>query len=200
MNGSATRSEMYARFAPRLHAYARRFVDASLADDIVQEVFLRVLKYKSGEVEKLPLQFLLAMTRNTALRVLVSRRRELGGGPIEIDDARATRTERRAENAALRPNLSTLLERLPARQRDAVELTAARGLTEHQAARAMNASRSAVSQRKQAGLDHLRRVTLGRLDPSIHEETASHARPGDHASSVRGRATQSEPPPRALAS
>ncbi len=186
MNESVTRSEVYARFAPRLHAYARRFVDSTLADDIVQEVFLRVLAYKDGRVDRLPLQFLLTMTRNVALTMLASRRR------ASAICVRAGAHEAASEMMSELPRVAEILSRLPDRQRDAIELTSVHGLTEHQAARAMNASRSAVSQRKHAALDHLRRIAGA-------ESRASEGscRRGSAGSRIAGRCEET---PRAMAS
>lgn len=167
-------SGLYARFYPRLYGYARRFADPALAEDIVQEVFLRVLKYKNGDVASLPLQFLLTMTRNVALRMLQTRRREVEVASEAAGERGAP--GRRHEEPALHASVPGLLERLPERQREAVELTTARGLSEHQASLAMNASRSAVSARRRTGLEHLRRVGTGRDGAEGH-----HAAPGRHA-------------------
>lgn len=159
---SAADTELYAKFYPRLYGYARRLADPAMAEDIVQEVFLRVLKYKNGNVQALPLQFLITMTKNVALRMLSSRRRELG---VVAESANRPVPGRDAEDA-LGGVLPELLERLPERQREAIVLTAAHGLSEHQAGLAMNSSRSAVSARRRTGIEHLRRVGCGRLDAS----------------------------------
>jgi RNA polymerase sigma factor (sigma-70 family) len=155
------RARLYACFYPRLTAYARRLVDASLAEDIVQEVFLRVLKYKDGEVERLPIQFLLTMTRNVALRVLASKRRECGAVPETMESMESAP---RVEMRLAHPSVPDLLERLPERQREALTLTTGRGLSEQQASLAMNASRSAVSQRRRSAIEHLRRFTAEGFD------------------------------------
>lgn len=159
---SAADTELYAKFYPRLYGYARRLADPAMAEDIVQEVFLRVLKYKNGNVQALPLQFLITMTKNVALRMLSSRRRELG----VVAESASRPVPGRDSEEALGSNLSELLERLPERQREAIVLTAAHGLSEHQAGLAMNSSRSAVSARRRTGIEHLRRVGCGRLEGS----------------------------------
>lgn len=157
---AAHQSELYNRFSARLLSYARRLADPALAEDIVQEVFLRVLKYKGDQADTLPLQFLITMTKNVALRMLASRRREIGTGIEDLDRPVPTRVE----EGLVREAVPGLLGRLSDRQREAVMLTTGRGLSEHQASLAMNSSRSAVSQRRRQAIEEMRRVGFGRLD------------------------------------
>lgn len=179
-------SALYRRFYPRLLAYARRMTDSAMAEDIVQEVFLRVIKYKRGDAETLPLQFLLTMTRNVALRMLDSRRRAVGVNAEHLDvPDRAARAD---EAGGSRLPLPAMLDRLPERQRDAVVLTTGLGLSECEASLAMNCSRSAVSARRRTAIEHLRRVGLGRLDaePSGGRGRPAPGSPGRDAARAPG--------------
>ena len=62
----AALGELYDRYAPKMYAYIyRRVSDATLAEDLTSELFLRVLKAAGFRVEKLvPLD----VTRQRALR------------------------------------------------------------------------------------------------------------------------------------
>lgn len=132
----------------RVVAFARRFGDRALADDIAQEVCLRVLTYRRDE--PVTTGFLIVTARNVALRLLASRRRESTGQGCE--PWRCVR-----EAVAERAEVTRRLASLPDRQREVVELTAARGLTERQAALALRMSRSAVCARRRSALLQLRR-------------------------------------------
>ncbi|MBL9033081.1 MAG: sigma-70 family RNA polymerase sigma factor [Phycisphaerae bacterium] len=132
----------------RVVAFARRFGDRALADDIAQEVCLRVLTYRRDE--PVTTGFLIVTARNVAMRLLALRRREAlvpsrGAGRLA------------GEAAPDRAEVVRRLASLPDRQREVVELTSARGLTERQAALALRMSRSAVCARRRSALLQLRR-------------------------------------------
>lgn len=149
-------ARIYARHSAELYRYARRFGDDAMADDVVQEVFLRVLLYKRADADRLTLPFLLAMTRNAALNALS--RLPRGGSELPDGDAEPVATEHEPGDSALETSLAALLDDLSQRQRDTLELVEARGLSESQAARALSMTRSAVSSRRRKAVVRLRRI------------------------------------------
>lgn len=132
---------------------ARRMVGPSLAEDVAQEVFLRLLTYRSHERMALTAPFVARVTRNTALHLLGEQRRTR---------AAATGLEGAEPAADAGPTdlvgsvLGELLKSLPERQREAVVLTEMHGLSDEQAARALRMSRAAVGERRRVALDRLR--------------------------------------------
>lgn len=151
----------------RLHhaavlAHARRWVDASLAEDVAQDVFFRVMKYKGHELEKVTRAYLLCITRNTALtaRMTAARRSRVDRTKAEgIIHAEQTTPAcpGTAVAASTWPSwLAAAVATLPPRQREILTLTELRGLSEHQAGRSLDISRSAVSARKLSALSQIR--------------------------------------------
>lgn len=151
----------------RLHhaavlAHAKRWVDASLAEDVAQDVFFRVMKYKGDQLEKVSRAYLLCITRNTALtaRMTASRRARVDRVKAEAivsDNAGEPTSPATATLNARWPTwLEAAVATLPPRQREILTLTELRGLSEHQAGRSLDISRSAVSARKLSALSQIR--------------------------------------------
>jgi RNA polymerase sigma-70 factor (ECF subfamily) len=149
----------------RLHyaavlSHAKRWVDSSLAEDVAQDVFFRVMKYKGHELEKVSRAYLLCITRNTALtaRVSASRRAKVDRTKGEsIAERELSPAARAPEARAVWPAwLEAAIATLPPRQREILALTELRGLSEHQAGRSLDISRSAVSARKLSALSQIR--------------------------------------------
>lgn len=132
---------------------ARRLVGPSLAEDVAQEVFLRLLTYRAHERMALTAPFVARVTRNTALHLLSEQRRTRAADP----DTKSAEPEAEAGPTDLVGSvLAELLRSLPERQREAVVLTEMHGLSDEQAARALRMSRAAVGERRRVALDRLR--------------------------------------------
>jgi RNA polymerase sigma factor (sigma-70 family) len=138
---------------PRILGYAQRLAGPGLAEDILQEVCLRLLLYKDRIPPDLPVGLLLTMTRNVARRMLARGSRRRAEEPRDRIREPEARPTGQVEDS---PLLARLLGRLPSRQRDAVVLTTAHGLSEHQASLALRMSRSAIGARRRDGLSRLR--------------------------------------------
>lgn len=148
-----TAESLFEAWYPRLVGYARRFVDSSLAEDVAQEVFVRLLQYRRDSMDSLDARFLFVMARNVARRAIADRRRESGGDEVLIAD----REDSHASSAETEL-LPSLMRELSPRQREAIELTAGRGLSDRQAGLVLSTSRSAVSERCRVGLEQLRKI------------------------------------------
>lgn len=151
-------------FAPPLRAFLARRVPAGVdADDLLQEVFLRVIRHVNTlRATDRPEAWLFQIARNAVRDSLRARQRRDGRtDPLEIDlpdesDAAAVR----ASEAELAPCLTSMIGRLPEAYRSAIELTSLRGLTQADAARDAGISLSGMKSRVQRGREQLRQMLV----------------------------------------
>src|SRR6185295_1420009 len=101
----------------RLIAYARRLAGPDLAEDVVQEVFLRLLTYRRNNLGNITFGFILTITRNVC-RTMVAQRAQSGA---RLADVTRERPEAGApgRRELVSAELRSTLEELPRRQRDA---------------------------------------------------------------------------------
>jgi RNA polymerase sigma-70 factor (ECF subfamily) len=131
------------------------------ADDLVQEVFLRVIRH-AGSLRSTdrPEAWLFQIARNALRDSLRARlRRDGRNDAIESDDdlaAEADATADRAAEAELAPCLTSMVNRLPEPYRTAITLTTLRGTSQADAARQLGISNSGMKSRVQRGRDRLR--------------------------------------------
>ncbi|HEX9442249.1 MAG TPA: sigma-70 family RNA polymerase sigma factor [Roseiflexaceae bacterium] len=158
---------LYDRYGTRVFALALRLLgDRQAAEEVTQDVFLRIWQradtFQPGAASVLA--WLLAITRNRSIDELRSRRAaarrqeapELSGTPAgDADDP-----QRRAEDRLLADDVRRVLNRLPPRQRRAVELAIFGGLTHSEIAAALDAPLGTVKSWLRQGLRQLR-ATLG---------------------------------------
>ncbi len=144
---------LYQDYHARALAYARRLVGDADAEDVVQEGFLRLTRFKSLTRAHLNAPFVLAVMRNTAMTMLAragrSRRRDLD-----------TAGERRHDAAWKSPSRESAIDRhladLTEGQREALILVEVHGLSDTQAGLAMAISRTVVSAKKRSAVQALR--------------------------------------------
>jgi RNA polymerase sigma-70 factor (ECF subfamily) len=154
---------VWREFHARLLGFiASRVGDSSTAEDILQDVMLRIQRH-AGELERSAA--LGAWVHQIARNAIAdhyrraSRRREQPAG-IDLDRQQSpvledARGELRGELAAcMRP----LLERLPALQREALTLTEMEGLTQATAAARLGLSTSGMKSRVQRGRAQLKEL------------------------------------------
>lgn len=149
---------LWHRHAGQLRAYARTIAGEAAADDVVQAVFLKVLKLGRGRVKAVrdPAAWLCTLTRHEALTT----------------SRTAGRTARR--EAGVNPNppgagredgdLHAILARVPEECREAIVLRHAYGFTLERLALALGVSRSTAADRYARGLA-LARASLTIADP-----------------------------------
>ena len=152
------------RYQHRLFGLAMQMVgDATLAEDIAQEAFIRVLRHaavfdaRRGSVAT----WMLTITRNLAIDALRLRR----ALPIDPDDQlflELTGTDRLPEDAAVMSDalsrLRSAVGRLPTEQRRAVVLAAMYGRTANEIAEAEAIPLGTAKSRIRVGMAKLRDV------------------------------------------
>ena len=130
--GPSDPSALWADFGPPLRAFLVRRVPPGVdADDLLQEVFLRVIKHLGSlRATDRPEAWLFQIARNALRDSLRARQRRDGRTdaletdlPAETDTAAVRESE-----AELAPCLTPMIDRLPEPYRTAIELTSLRGL------------------------------------------------------------------------
>ena len=157
-------SLMWAEFAGRLRAFVARRVPPGIEpDDVVQEVFLRVMRHlpslrDAGRLEA----WLFQIARNTLHDAMRARhRRDSRTDALEIDlPADAATEDVRAAEAELAPCLTPMVARLAEPYRQAIELTSVHGLTQTEAAKRVGVSVSGMKSRVQRARERLKAMLL----------------------------------------
>jgi RNA polymerase sigma-70 factor (ECF subfamily) len=124
--GGASVTELFRALGPGLRLYARQWVGASAADDVVQEVFICLLLSSTSPVE--PRTWLYRCVRNAAIGAARSTRRRGRREQAVATDASAwfiARPEDRIDAHAAQEAMS----KLPSVQREIVTLRIWSGLT-----------------------------------------------------------------------
>jgi RNA polymerase sigma-70 factor (ECF subfamily) len=157
-------SLMWAEFAGRLRAFVARRVPPGIEpDDVVQEVFLRVMRHLPSlrEADRIE-AWLFQIARNTLHDAMRSRqRRDSRTDALEIDLPDETSAEDvRAAEAELAPCLAPMVARLSEAYRQAIELTTVQGLTQTEAAKRVGVSVSGMKSRVQRARDQLKAMLL----------------------------------------
>ena len=151
-------------FAPPLRAFLARRVPAGVeADDLLQDVFLRVVKHlDSLRSTERPEAWLFQIARNALRDSLRARQRKDGRtDPLEIDLPADVDTAAVPESEEeLAPCLTPMIARLPEPYRTAIELTSVHGLTQAEAARQIGISLSGMKSRVQRGREQLRQMLV----------------------------------------
>jgi RNA polymerase sigma-70 factor (ECF subfamily) len=133
------------------------------ADDLLQEVFLRVVKHLGSlRTTDRPEAWLFQIARNALRDSLRARQRRDGRtDALEIDlpDETDTAAVRQSE-AELAPCLTPMIDRLPEPYRTAIELTSLGGLTQAEAAKHAGISVSGMKSRVQRGREQLRQMLV----------------------------------------
>ena len=162
--GATEPSVLWQEFAPPLRAFlARRVPPGVDADDLLQEVFLRVVRHLGTlRATERPEAWLFQIARNARRDALRARQRRDGRtDPLEIDVPAESDTETDGgAEAELAPCLTGMIGRLAEPYRTAVELTSLRGLTQADAAREAGISVSGMKSRVQRGREQLRSMLV----------------------------------------
>jgi RNA polymerase sigma-70 factor (ECF subfamily) len=119
--------ELFDRHHAAVHAFLSRFLgDATLAEDVVQEVFLRVWRYRqSFDAAQRFTAWLYGVARRTALTEAGrAHRRDVSLDQLPADDREAaamhespSSSDRRVSEMALRDQVNDALQALPPEQR-----------------------------------------------------------------------------------
>ena len=163
--------QIWAEFSDRLRAFiARRVESQADAEDILQDVFLRIHR-SAGTVERRErlVSWLFQVTRNAIVdyyRAPPRRRERLAGAPSDLE-----RESRHAWDELVEPNgdaaatgrelaacLRPMVSRLPPLYRDALRLVDLEGMPQHEAAARAGISVSGMKSRVQRGRQALKVV------------------------------------------
>jgi RNA polymerase sigma-70 factor (ECF subfamily) len=168
---AADTQQIWAEFSDRLRAFIRRRVEtAADAEDILQEVFLRIHRHAGSlEHQERLVSWLFQVTRNAIIdyyRAPVRRRELPAGAPQELEQA-AVHAGAWVEDGdeafgqagrELAHCLRSMLLRLPPHYREAVTLIDLDGLSQHDAAIQAGLSLSGMKSRVQRGRRALEQV------------------------------------------
>ncbi len=154
-------ADVHARFERPLVLYATRIcADPAAADDVVQETFLRLLKQPRESIDGRLAKWLYTVCRNVALdrgrkeHAMHTRERTIARESARAaapSDAQAIAIARDESSAALRA-----LERLPAKQQEALRLKFQGGLSYAEIGRVMDEAAGTVGWLIHEGLKALR--------------------------------------------
>lgn len=155
---------LWEEFRPPLRGFlARRVPPGVDADDLVQEVFLRVIRsLASLRSSDRPEAWLFQIARNALRDSLRARfRRDGRTDALEVDlPAAPDAAADRAAEAELAPCLTAMIGRLAEPYRTAITLTSLQGVTQADAARQAGISISGMKSRVQRGRTQLRRMLV----------------------------------------
>jgi len=157
-------ARLWEEFGPPLRGFlARRVPPGVDADDLVQEVFLRVVR-SVGSLKRTerPEAWLFQIARNALHDSLRARlRRDGRTDALEVDlPAQDDAAADRAAEAELAPCLTAMIGRLAEPYRTAITLTSLQGVTQASAARHAGISVSGMKSRVQRGRDQLRQMLV----------------------------------------
>jgi RNA polymerase sigma-70 factor, ECF subfamily len=162
--GSGDPATLWDDFAPPLRAFLARRVPAGVEpDDLLQDVFLRVVKHlDSLRSTERPEAWLFQIARNALRDALRARQRKDGRtDSLEVDlPAVADAAVVPECEEELAPCLTPMIGRLAEPYRTAIELTSLRGLTQAEAARHVGVSLSGMKSRVQRGREQLRQMLV----------------------------------------
>ena len=155
---------LWGAFAPALRAFlARRVPPGVEPDDLLQDVFLRVVRHlPTLRSTDWPEAWLFQIARNAVRDSLRARLRRDGRTDTLEDDVEAEPgyADVPAAQAELAPCLTAMIQRLPEPYRTAIALTSIQGLTQAEAARQAGVSVSGMKSRVQRGREHLRQMLV----------------------------------------
>lgn len=153
---------LWAEFAQPLRAFlARRVPPGVEADDLLQDVFLRVVRHLGTlRATDRPESWLFQIARNALSDSLRARlRRDGRTDPLDAE-LPASDVDVEAAEAELAPCLTAMIGRLAEPYRTAITLTSIEGLTQTEAARRAGVSVSGMKSRVQRGREHLRHMLV----------------------------------------
>ncbi len=171
---SAIVLDLFDRYYERVHAFARRSVDANVAEDVTQEAFMRLLQHPRLEEMEISISYLLRVVQNLLRRryTRTARLRTI------LERELVPRERRRRERMAMMDDppepglllrevrLEEALGRLSSDERDTIRLVVCEGLSYAEAARSLGVSVTTVNNWRHRGLHKLRRfIRDGRVEP-----------------------------------
>jgi RNA polymerase sigma-70 factor, ECF subfamily len=147
--------ELYDAYATALYRHALAIVGcASDAEDVLQEVFLKLVRRRGGPIQELR-AYLFTAARHEAFSVLRRRQREARTTHLDTDALPAAGC---LHASAARTAVRDALQALPSEQREVVVLKIYEQLTFEEIGRAVRASANTVASRYRYAIKKLRQA------------------------------------------
>ena len=167
--------ELFDAYYERVYAFLRRSTSPEIADDLAQEVFVRLLQHPQLEELTISVSYLIKIAHNLMRRrfARASRLREL-------------LAERRANDDCIEPApvvvdarlLDTALGLLSGDEQNAVRLIVCEGKSYQHAAESLGVSITTVNNWKHRGLTKMRKMLVEGDDALREADRTAHHRPG----------------------
>jgi RNA polymerase sigma-70 factor (ECF subfamily) len=150
---------IWSAFSDRLRGYiARRVNNADDADDVFQDVFLKIhSRIDQLEDESRLAPWVLAIARNAVSDFYRAKARSKA---ISIDEFETATRPEKEEGVELEEWMRGAIQELPAKYREAIELTEMQGLSQKEMAERLGISYSAAKSRVQRGRAMIKEMLL----------------------------------------
>lgn len=179
---------LFEKYYERVYAFARRSVDAQTAEDIAQDVFVRLFDVPDLETREVESSYLIKIADNLLKRRYRKLQRFYRHAEEKREQARGqfgSPSDRPGVGPERAADLARSLRQLSPQEQDAVRLIIVRGLSYGEAATALGVNTSSVNNWKFRGLQRLKQHA------STRTETAG--RSADAAGSSRGSGERDQP-------
>ena len=159
--------DLFDRYYERVYAFLRKSTTPDVAEDLAQEVFLRLLQHPDLERLTISISYLLKIAHNLLRRryARAARLRELleeRAQGIDVHDGRSTERTESADAGEVSPDiLETALGLLGKDEQDAIRLIVCEGKSYQHAAEALGVSVTTINNWKHRGIVKLRGLISG---------------------------------------
>lgn len=161
--GATVVLQLFEEFYDRVYWFARRSVDAQTAEDISQEVFVRLMRVPDIESREINVSYLLKVADN-----LIKRRHHQNKRQEELtDDGPSDPAAGETDTEAHEHRCEAALGRLTEAEREALRLIVCEGLSYEAAARALDVKVSTVNNWKFRGIQKLREIAGDRPEALV---------------------------------
>jgi RNA polymerase sigma-70 factor (ECF subfamily) len=166
--------DLFDRYYERVYAFLRKSTTPDVAEDLAQEVFLRLLQHPDLERLTISISYLLKIAHNLLRRryARATRLRELLEERAQADDSLDSQTPG-ARRVAPEPTvggdiLETALGLLGKDEQDAIRLIVCEGKSYQHAAEALGVSVTTINNWKHRGIVKLRALVQGSVQANGH--------------------------------
>ncbi|MFM7052831.1 MAG: RNA polymerase sigma factor [Planctomycetota bacterium] len=172
---------LFDQYYERVYAFLRKSTTPDVAEDLAQEVFLRLLQHPELERLTISISYLLKIAHNLLRRryARATRLRELleerSAGQSEFGEDKAPAATGTLGDAVL----ETALGLLSKDEQDAIRLIVCEGKSYQHAAEALGVSVTTINNWKHRGIIKLRKLISDPNDPSLVDPVARESRAGN---------------------
>lgn len=156
---------LFEEFYERVYFFARRSVDQATAEDVAQEVFVRLLDKDDLESRPMNVSYLIKIADN-----LIKRRHRRLKKLEEFITSELNRFDAQMDASAVAfrasPETAEMLQQLPSEEQDAVGMIVCRDLSYEATALALDVKVSTVNNWKYRGIQRLKQTQPGEARPA----------------------------------